>query len=258
MAKPTIQTWAVKEIAARLGKEDVTLEVGCGSGKATEAFKELGVNIQCSDVDRWHDPHESIQHTSGADLTKSLPFEDASFNAVVSFEVFEHLTNPYVAAEELARVLTDQGQLFLTMPNFWGLRTRWRYFWTGNINRSKVHNEFYRTNLREGRCPPHINTMPWPTMKFALATYGLQVEEVRGYQRNVVPHLLFWPFAVLVWLITRLSGRGRKRRFQLNETNRWSVLWGSHHVYIHARKVGVEAINAADADPSAKAAPAAG
>lgn len=230
---------------ASLGKDDVTLEVGCGRGHTAAEFKALGVNIQCSDVTAWHEPHESIQHTSGADLTKSLPFDDASFDAIVSFEVFEHLTNPYNAAKEFARVLNDRGQLFLTMPNFWGVRSRWRYFWTGNINRSKIYSEVDRTKLREGRCPPHINTAPWPALKFGFVSYGLQVEEVCGYQRNVLPHLVFFPFAAAVWLMTRLSGKGRKHRFHLLETNRWSILWGSRHVYMRARKVGVEAIAAA-------------
>ena len=144
------------------------------------------------------------------------------------------------------RLLNDQGQLFLTMPNFWGARSRWRYFWTGNINRSKADSAFYRSNLREGRCPPHINTAPWPTLRFALASYGLQLEEICGYQRHFFPHLIFFPLAAAIWVITQLSGKRRRRRFHLLETNRWSILWGSRHVYIRARKVGVEATDAAD------------
>lgn len=246
MAKPAIQTWAVDRIVASLKEGARTLELGCGSGLATRDLKDRQVSIQCADVECWHEPHEDIEHTSGADLTKVLPFEDEAFEAIVSLEVFEHLTNPFNAAKELARVLTDGGQLFLTMPNFWGIRSRWRFFWRGSVNRSKVEEPFYRTNLREGRCPPHINTLPWPILKFAFATYGLRVEEVCGYQRSVLGQILFFPMAAAIWLLTRLSSRKRRRRDMLDETNSWSVLFGSHHVFIRARKVGVAAIDAAD------------
>ena len=42
----------------------------------------------------------------------ALPFSDASFDLVLSYAVFEHLHNPYMAATEVARVLS-RGGLFL-------------------------------------------------------------------------------------------------------------------------------------------------
>jgi ubiquinone/menaquinone biosynthesis C-methylase UbiE len=42
----------------------------------------------------------------------SLPFSDATFEFVLSYAVFEHLHNPYIAASEVARVLTPGGLFF--------------------------------------------------------------------------------------------------------------------------------------------------
>jgi len=45
-----------------------------------------------------------------------LPVADAVIDAVVIFEVVEHLRFPHEALSEIARVLTPKGRLILTMP----------------------------------------------------------------------------------------------------------------------------------------------
>ena len=72
----------------------------------------------------------------------------------------------------MARILQKEGQLFLTSPNFWNVRARWRFLSRGSVNRSRVRDIVAQANLRESRCSPHINTMPWPTLKYALVRYA--------------------------------------------------------------------------------------
>jgi 2-polyprenyl-3-methyl-5-hydroxy-6-metoxy-1,4-benzoquinol methylase len=55
--------------------------------------------------------------------TTHIPIDDATFDAVVLTEVFEHLhLNPIVTIRELLRVLKPGGILYLTTPNGLGLR----------------------------------------------------------------------------------------------------------------------------------------
>jgi SAM-dependent methyltransferase len=51
-----------------------------------------------------------------ADLL-ALPFDDASFDAVVSFQVIEHVSAPREFLAECARVLRPGGRLILSTPN---------------------------------------------------------------------------------------------------------------------------------------------
>jgi len=47
---------------------------------------------------------------------QSLPFQDDSFDAVFSFAVLEHVTDPFRCATELIRVLKPGGELFVVVP----------------------------------------------------------------------------------------------------------------------------------------------
>ncbi len=49
----------------------------------------------------------------------SLPLPDASFDAALSTQVLEHVTDPGRALRELARVLRPGGRLILTCPGIW-------------------------------------------------------------------------------------------------------------------------------------------
>ena len=42
-----------------------------------------------------------------------LPFKDGVFDAVVSFNTFEHLQNPFIAAKEILRVLKPGGKVVI-------------------------------------------------------------------------------------------------------------------------------------------------
>ena len=58
-----------------------------------------------------------------------LPFGDATFDAIVCTEVFEHLTDPPAAAREIVRVLKPGGRLVLTTRFCFPLHERPSDFW---------------------------------------------------------------------------------------------------------------------------------
>lgn len=47
---------------------------------------------------------------------EELPFEDSSFDAVLSLSVLEHVKDPFTCARELARVLKPGGTLYASVP----------------------------------------------------------------------------------------------------------------------------------------------
>lgn len=58
-----------------------------------------------------------------ADLNAPLPCPDASFDAIISTEVIEHLENPRAAFREFSRLVRPGGRLLLTTPNQESIRS---------------------------------------------------------------------------------------------------------------------------------------
>lgn len=76
-----------------------------------------------------------------SDIT-SIPEEDASFDAILCSEVFEHVPEPVLAIKEFSRLLRPGGQLILTAP-FVSLTHFAPYHYATGFNRY-----FYETHLK--------------------------------------------------------------------------------------------------------------
>jgi methionine biosynthesis protein MetW len=96
------------------------LDVGCGRGAVasllSERFDEVhGVD---TDAEALATAAERGVAVAQVDLDRErLPFEDGSFDAVVSLDVIEHVLDPAAFVRELARVLRSGGRVYLATPN---------------------------------------------------------------------------------------------------------------------------------------------
>ena len=107
---------AIKEQSRLI--EGRVLDFGCGSkpyeALFTRATAYIGADILVSG-------HEHTE--SKVDFFydgNSLPFADKEFDAVVSFEVFEHIFNLPQVLPEISRVTRDSGYLLISIPFAWG------------------------------------------------------------------------------------------------------------------------------------------
>jgi SAM-dependent methyltransferase len=97
---------------ARVAPGASVLDIGCRDG-GLRAFLPPDVKYQGVDITpEFAGPDILIQ-----DISKGLPFADASFDAVFIIEVIEHVPNPFAALTEIHRVLRPGGVLTLSVPN---------------------------------------------------------------------------------------------------------------------------------------------
>src|SRR5262249_26132191 len=75
-------------------------------------------------------PSDSLTLDTGVDLTRPLPYDNASFDLVILCEVAEHLPTYMTAVAEIGRVLAPGGHLILSTPNVARLHSRARFLWT--------------------------------------------------------------------------------------------------------------------------------
>jgi SAM-dependent methyltransferase len=107
--------------AARVGPGTVTLDVASGPGHIAAAAARRGASVTGVDVAegmlaRAREAHPEVRFLHGD--AEALPFDDASFDAVVAGFVLLHLGRPERAAAEFARVLRPGGRVALAMWDF--------------------------------------------------------------------------------------------------------------------------------------------
>ncbi len=105
----------------------VVLDLGCFNGGRGVAWFErykldkiFGIDVDQVYID------SATQFASSKDINaeykvakgERLPFEDATFDAVLSFDVFEHVQNIQSTLDECWRVLKPNGKLFVVFPSY--------------------------------------------------------------------------------------------------------------------------------------------
>jgi SAM-dependent methyltransferase len=105
--------WAAERVSGQV------LDAACGSGYGSAL---LSANAKVTAVDR--DPAAVAQTLAAAPRATAvqvdlplLPFADASFDFVVSFETVEHVPDDRALLREFRRVLKPSGGLLISTPN---------------------------------------------------------------------------------------------------------------------------------------------
>jgi SAM-dependent methyltransferase len=123
------------EAAGALTPGADVLEIGTGTGGMLHALLERGVRARGVEINpaliaesrKWFGDLP-VQPVSGVEL----PFPDASFDLVLSFDVFEHIRDSDAHLREVSRVLRPGGRYLLQTPSRWPNTVfetiRWRSF----------------------------------------------------------------------------------------------------------------------------------
>lgn len=142
-ASPVVTSGRALEIIERAvpDRNAKFLECAPGTGMLFEMLKKKGYkNFTGADIDNY------LHNTEGIDMKvvdvcmSPLPWPDASFDVVLSFETFEHLENPYHVAREMQRVLKPGGFLIVSMPNIQHIFNRIFFFRKGDMPRWRKGN----------------------------------------------------------------------------------------------------------------------
>ncbi|MGI8632952.1 MAG: class I SAM-dependent methyltransferase [Solirubrobacterales bacterium] len=107
-------------LAAQLVTGLTVLDAACGEGYGTRMLADAGAQrVVGVDVDPAAVAHVAEHHEMEAVTADigTLPFDDDTFDLVVSFETIEHVEDPEAALAEFARVLRPEGSLVISTPN---------------------------------------------------------------------------------------------------------------------------------------------
>lgn len=132
------------------------LEIGCGKNRYPNATIAI-----------------DIKRDSDCDLVADalfLPFKENIFEIVLSFEVLEHLYNPSKGLMEMRRVLKEEGQLVISVPNV----TEWR----------RILSIYRHPTIIN--CPKTEHRQAWDAIAFhhIADLMGLEVVRVNWFDHN--------------------------------------------------------------------------
>ena len=115
--------WHRYHFAAPLVRDRDVLDVACGEGYgsallARSARRVTGVDLAAAAVAHARERYAGLGNLDfrAADCA-ALPFPDASFDAVVSFETIEHIVAQDAFLDEVRRVLRPEGLFIMSCPN---------------------------------------------------------------------------------------------------------------------------------------------
>lgn len=105
----------VEGVARDLKPSETVLDAGCGSGRLASWSKADVTGLDFSDsVLRF--AADRCRKLVQVDLCAGVPFQNGSFDAVVSLNVLYAVPDPKSALREMARVLRPGGRLILATP----------------------------------------------------------------------------------------------------------------------------------------------
>jgi len=167
-------------VAGKSG-DGACLDIGCGDQPYRGLIESLGAKYESVDVE---DRTENVNYMSDIHDMSDVPQE--AFDSAICLEVLEHVSNPFVAVREIAKLLKPGGVLILSVPHL-----------------SRVHeapHDYFRFT-RFG-------------IQSILESSGFDMLEMRptgslfsflGHQWASASNSLFWSIPVLRWFVFSIN-----------------------------------------------------
>ena len=154
--------------------EKIVLDIGCGSGHGSNTLSKKFKTVHGVDISEeaiqyakknWQQPN--IEFSTGDSL--NIPFPENTFDVVVAFEVFEHLTDWGKFLSEIKRVLKPNGLVYISTPN----------------------KTLYSPGTIKPINPHHVFEMTIPEFKSALLNY-FKLDKLYGQRTPVYNDHWIW------------------------------------------------------------------
>ena len=112
------------EVLKIIKSTDTLLDIACGTGFGSNILAKKAAQVIGGDIDKttiaenntiYNKDNLTFQELDGT----KLPFDDNTFDVLVSFETIEHTIHYDEMIKEFKRVVKPTGKLFISTPNFY-------------------------------------------------------------------------------------------------------------------------------------------
>lgn len=185
---------------ARVVAGGKVLELGCGAGQFIRAIKQRRPDLECHGYDisaraiaLAQQAHDEVVYAVGTG--ENLPYPVAAFDAVVIFDVLEHVAEVDGLLSEIRRVLKSGGIFYCFVPCEGDQLSLWRHL--------------DRLGLKHGltaRYAGHVNFFSRKGLRFVLNQHGFVIKRER-YSEHLFGQILGVAAFYLMHWRTRQGGK---------------------------------------------------
>lgn len=140
---PVILSGRAKEVIEKFvsNKNAKILDLAPATGALQEQLVKIGYNnLYGADIDDYRKFKKMVEFKKVDFCFDRLPWDDATFDVVTSFETIEHLENPHHFIREIRRIIRPGGVFVLSTPNIDHIFNRIFFFRKGDMPRWRKNN----------------------------------------------------------------------------------------------------------------------
>jgi len=159
------------------------LDIGCSSGDISSFIVGKSINVFGVDIvfGKLCEASRKRILPVCADISKTLPYGDRTFNCVLAGEVIEHVIDTDGFLDEINRILMDNGILIITTPNLANLENRIRLL----IGRYPIFVDY------TARGDNHVRVYTGRALIKQLKERGFQIQKYTGSFVPFISYSLF-------------------------------------------------------------------
>jgi SAM-dependent methyltransferase len=208
------------------------LDAPAGYGHLSKHLSNMGYTTICGEIEPEIFRAEGIECIY-TDLNQNIDAPDSSFDYTCCVDGLEHMTNPYRAVEEFARVLKTGGTGVFSVPNYSNIEKRFKYFLKGYLTKPKTVEDYRQagSNLFNFHNSPLTITV----LNLMFEINGLRVEAILRDKKKTKQYL-FFPVVLLLKAGAWLSSRRSKEKHGYNLTLKNEVILGGNTLIFITRK----------------------
>jgi len=219
----------IKSLPDLSGKN--VLDVPCGDGRASYEFKKKGANVIALDLfpDFMKLTDLSAKYS---DLSEMLPIESGSIDYIICQEGIEHIPNQMNVLEEFNRVLTKDGILLITTPNYSHIRARLSHFlfetdfWK-RMPPTEIDSIWFAENNTDKLYFGHLFLLGVQHFQSLLTFTGFKVNKrikTDIGNTSLIIGVILYPVILLFTLLSFMFYR--KKNSHVSQDKKQKILWG--------------------------------
>lgn len=204
-------------------KRGTVFDAPAGYGHLAMHLRDMGYDVTCGEVDTDIFKVKDLSCIY-IDLNERINSSDDAFDYTCCVDGLEHMTNPYKAVQEFARVLKPGGYGVFSIPNYSNIESRSKFFLNGYLTLPNSFDQYRETgcNLYNFHNSPLTITL----LDLMFKINGLQVKGI--LRDNVKWKQYFWfPFILMLKLHAHLRSDRIKKKHRYDLTLRNEVILGS-------------------------------